>query len=340
MINNSQKPTDTILDSIIRGVASVLTESCKCVSDVRYRQWDCATPTTDSSDLKLMLAQLTRDLDHIKSVEIPLRLIDRLEGELSGLLIRLEEPVGLGIVDRSDVHGILQSQSRLAFLSQEALFKQASLFQSPSYLRSNINELSSDCPYYASEIVDRALGIPYMLSGPWHVDHVPYMLGYQPISVREVIGLVPAMNITPADVFCDLGGGYGRPSLLVHLLSGARCISVEFITSTHEVAKEIAANNGINGVEYVNCDARNFDMSRANKFYLFNPFSWEILDTVVAKLEERVRQTGPEVTIAANGPCIRAFEQSRFFKPIEITRASRTGTLFSGALFKGRRESD
>jgi hypothetical protein len=147
--------------------------------------------------------------------------------------------------------------------SEQALSIHALSIRDQAKIGVQMTELLSTHPAYASELFDRALGIPAMLN-PYHADHTAGMLGYEPMHLREIAALIHAMNITPGDVFCDLGGGFGRPSLLVHLLTGARCVSVEFIESTHNVARQIALNNGISGIEYVHADARDFEMSLAN----------------------------------------------------------------------------
>jgi SAM-dependent methyltransferase len=102
-------------------------------------------------------------------------------------------------------------------------------------------------------------------------------------------------------VFYDLGAGLGRPTILAHLVSGAKARGVELSGELCGLARASAADLNLTGVAFIKGDAREVDNSEGTVFFLFTPFKGEIFRQVFARLYERSR--AGSIRIATYGPC-------------------------------------
>ena len=112
------------------------------------------------------------------------------------------------------------------------------------------------------------------------------MVRYEPTPASVILELTERITFTENDVFYDLGSGLGKVTNLVHLLTGARCIGVEYQPDFCTYADRQAHSLGLNnGVTYLDADARHVDYTEATVFFLFNPFGGVIFDTVLERLQ-------------------------------------------------------
>lgn len=146
-----------------------------------------------------------------------------------------------------------------------------------------------------------ALGEPLPDAGPLPAE----MVFYQPTPARHIVDGVARAEITADDVVLDLGSGLGHVPLLVHVLTGARCIGVEREGAYVEVAAGAARELGLSQVRFVEGDAREADFSGVDVFYLFTPFVGTVLRDVVTRIEAEA--TRRAVRVVALGPCTRTF---------------------------------
>jgi hypothetical protein len=133
----------------------------------------------------------------------------------------------------------------------------------------------------------------------------PEMVFYQPTPARHIVDGLARGGITAGDVVLDLGSGLGHVPLLVHILTGARCIGIERDGGYVDVATRAATSLGLTGVRFVEGDAREADFSGVDVFYLFTPFIGTVLRDVVARIEAEAARRA--VRVVALGPCTRTF---------------------------------
>lgn len=80
------------------------------------------------------------------------------------------------------------------------------------------------------------------------------------------------------DVFVDLGCGLGKVTALARLISGARVRGIELQQELISRAPKLE------GVEYFHGDVRDAPLDDGTIFYLYNPFSGDVLAQVLSRL--------------------------------------------------------
>jgi len=113
--------------------------------------------------------------------------------------------------------------------------------------------------------------------------------GYAPFAIRPLLVVGEHLGLDSSDVFCDLGGGVGCPSLVFAETFGVTAISIEIVPELYRLGVKTAARLGIE-VDYRNSDVLDADFSAANIFHLFNPFCGETLYGVGKMLFEHARK--------------------------------------------------
>lgn len=127
------------------------------------------------------------------------------------------------------------------------------------------------------------------------------MVEYYKTPTQVVVELVRRVEWRAGDVFVDLGAGLGQVVLTVHLLAGVRAWGVEIEPAYCDYARRCAVRLGLAGVEFIEGDAREVDLSDGTVFFLFTPFRGEVFRDVMARLRaEAVRR---EIRVAGYGPC-------------------------------------
>ncbi len=72
--------------------------------------------------------------------------------------------------------------------------------------------------------------------------------------------------------------------MVVNLLTGVKSLGIEFDPAYCEYAQNCAANLKLQGVSFLQSDARKADLNAGNIFYLFTPFVNEIFESVLERL--------------------------------------------------------
>jgi SAM-dependent methyltransferase len=129
----------------------------------------------------------------------------------------------------------------------------------------------------------------------------PEMVFYQPTPVRHVLELIEKAGITDRDAVVDLGSGMGHVPLLVEMLTGAWCEGIEVEGAYVACARECAERLGRRRVQFVEADARSADFAIGTVFYLYTPFTGEMLAAVLEKL--RVESERRAMKVCTLGPC-------------------------------------
>lgn len=129
----------------------------------------------------------------------------------------------------------------------------------------------------------------------------PGMVFYQKTPARIVFEMVEKLNFTKQDVFFDIGSGLGQAVMLVNLLTGVTVAGVEFEPAFCAYAQCCAASLNLSNVSFFNVDARGADYSKGTVFFMYTPFSGNMLDDVLDKLKKESMTR--KITIVTYGPC-------------------------------------
>lgn len=132
-------------------------------------------------------------------------------------------------------------------------------------------------------------------------DLEPEMVYYQKTPARIVFELVEKAHFVKEDVFFDLGSGLGQVTILINLLTGITTKGVEFEPAFCDYARDCATKLNLSNVTFINADARKTDYSEGTIFFMFTPFTGEILQEVLEMLrrESLLRR----IKIITYGPC-------------------------------------
>jgi hypothetical protein len=117
----------------------------------------------------------------------------------------------------------------------------------------------------------------------------PDMVYYQKTPARIILEL--AAKLTEQDTLYDLGSGLGHVPVLVRLLSGATAWGVEIEPAYCRYAQSCAKTLQLTRVHFLNADARSADYAGATAFFLFTPFTGQILQQVLDQLRQLAQRT-------------------------------------------------
>jgi SAM-dependent methyltransferase len=116
---------------------------------------------------------------------------------------------------------------------------------------------------------------------------------YKPTGWLTLKKILPPEEVTPDDVFLDLGSGKGRAVFLAAQYPFRRVIGVELSPELHAVAVQNLRRFG-SRVELVNADATEYELpADVTVLFLFNPFNGSVfaaaLANVLRSLDEHPR---------------------------------------------------
>lgn len=108
---------------------------------------------------------------------------------------------------------------------------------------------------------------------------------YEPTPYCVLERLADSGYIQKGDVVVDYGCGKGRVGFFLHEQLGCKAIGVEFDEETWQQA----LNNGRTGgygekVSFICADAAVYEVEDGDRFYFFNPFSVEVLRSVLGRI--------------------------------------------------------
>ena len=120
-----------------------------------------------------------------------------------------------------------------------------------------------------------------------HADE--YHHPYEPTPYCVLERLAESGYITKDNIVIDYGCGKGRVGFFLHHEVGCRVIGVEYDEKIYLQAQDnLKTYHGVgkNPPEFICADAAGFEVKGADCFYFFNPFSLEILQSVLGKILE------------------------------------------------------
>ena len=110
---------------------------------------------------------------------------------------------------------------------------------------------------------------------------------YEPTPYAVLERLAEEGYIQEGNILLDYGCGKGRVGFFLHYVLGCDVVGLEYdreIFSLAEENKRTAAKG--QGVSFFQGDAATFAVEEADRFYFFNPFSVEILKSVMGRIQE------------------------------------------------------
>jgi SAM-dependent methyltransferase len=132
---------------------------------------------------------------------------------------------------------------------------------------------------------------------PRHADMIPY----EPTPARVVLDLVDQVPLSAHDVFYDLGAGLGHVAILAHLITGAMATGVEIEAAYCLYAQHRAAALGLSHLRFVNLDARDASYADGTVFFMYTPFTGELLAAVLDVLAREARRRS--MIVCTYGAC-------------------------------------
>jgi Histone methylation protein DOT1 len=151
------------------------------------------------------------------------------------------------------------------------------------------------------------------------------MVGYQPTPARFILQLLDRLDLTPQDVFYDLGSGLGHVSILVTLLSEARAKGIEVEPAYCEYSQRCAHRLNLGDVQFSNTDAREADYSDGTVFFMYTPFKGKIMQEVLARLKAEADKRA--IRVCTYGPCTVEIAQQSWLKRVDPSIADDDGIL-------------
>jgi len=110
------------------------------------------------------------------------------------------------------------------------------------------------------------------------------MVFYQPTPVRHIFDLI---DRTALNVLVDLGSGLGHVPLLASICTSARSIGVELEPVYVDCARQSAETLNLKNVTFIQQDARTAKLTDGTVFYLYTPFTGNMLRAVLDLLHKK-----------------------------------------------------
>ena len=127
------------------------------------------------------------------------------------------------------------------------------------------------------------------------------MVHYEPTPARAILDMIDHAGFKAGDVFYDLGAGLGGVAILVGLLSPVQVKGIELEPAFCDHARRCAAELGLSQVDFIAVDARQADYSDGTLFFMFTPFTGQILQAVLMKLQREAAKR--PLRLCTYGPC-------------------------------------
>lgn len=139
--------------------------------------------------------------------------------------------------------------------------------------------------------------------------------GYWSSDNHFLIDVLDTLHITQDDAMLDIGCGKGAALVRFSKYSFKKIAGIEYTKKLSEVAHNNLKILGVD-IPIFNTDAQTFDDYKSyNYFYLYNPFSGEIMKNVIQKIEDSVKENPRKITIIyKNAVCDEMITQSGLLK--------------------------
>ena len=150
----------------------------------------------------------------------------------------------------------------------------------------NTNEMKTmEQSKMTEEQFDKKLNIQTTGRMDSHADR--YHHPYEPTPYCVLERLVNSGYITRENKVIDYGCGKGRVGFFLYNQLGCEVIGIEYNEQIYKEAEENLRTyvKGLkNGIKFICSNAENYQVEEADCFYFFNPFSMEILQSVIGRI--------------------------------------------------------
>jgi hypothetical protein len=170
-------------------------------------------------------------------------------------------------------------------------------------------------------LVNGLLEVPIVPSEPDERD--AGMMFYQPTPARIILTIIDKLQMQADDIFYDLGSGIGHVPILINLLTDVRTKGVELEESYVRYSDACLKKLGITDVEFIQADARDVAYD-GTVFYMYTPFTGELLQQVLTKLETTSKEKS--IRVCTYGPCTLQVSKQSWLQSIYLT-GKREGSL-------------
>ena len=158
--------------------------------------------------------------------------------------------------------------------------------------------------------------------------NVAHASGYEPTPAPPFLRILRSIPLEyERYTFADLGSGKGAALLYAAEFPFKRIIGIEFSPLLHRIAERNLANYRSRTIRTMKCrDCRSLCMDvttwpippEPTLFYLFNPFTGKVLDTVVARLGRSLQDHPRDVVVIYYHPLSRhaAWDHADFLRQV------------------------
>lgn len=125
-----------------------------------------------------------------------------------------------------------------------------------------------------------------------------YHYPYEPTPYSVLERLVESEYISSESSVIDYGCGKGRVSFFLNRISGCKVVGIDFDERMCKVARENLLKYGKNeAIELICESAEKYEIKDADTFYFFNPFSVEVLQSVIGKIKKSYYENPREMQL-------------------------------------------
>jgi hypothetical protein len=153
------------------------------------------------------------------------------------------------------------------------------------------------------------------------------MVFYQPTPARHIFDLIHRTALKENDVLIDLGSGLGHVPLLASICTSARSIGVELEPVYVDCARQSAETLNLKNVTFIQQDARAAKLTDGTVFYMYTPFTGNMLRAVLDSLEREGDRR--DIRICTFGPCTATVADEDWLEVVGVPQADRVSIFRS-----------
>lgn len=125
-----------------------------------------------------------------------------------------------------------------------------------------------------------------------------YHYPYEPTPYCVLERLVESEYISNDNILIDYGCGKGRVSFFLNHKLGCKVVGIDFDERMCETARENLVKYGKNEeIELICESAEKYEIKDADTLYFFNPFSVEVLQSVIGKIKKSYYENPREMQL-------------------------------------------
>jgi hypothetical protein len=130
---------------------------------------------------------------------------------------------------------------------------------------------------------------------------------YQPTPIDVFRSIMSHFDISPSDVFLDMGSGKGRTMLLAGKYPFNKIIGVDVSRELNRIAecnvRRMKPKLACQEYEFVTSNAFDYEIPpTATYVYLFNPFRYDVLHQILLNIENSIKQNPRNVILFYYNP--------------------------------------